>query len=390
MSLSPNSQSNSGYIFPEVDESNSRKNQMRSQMTQLLEAFRPKHSLVSRAAFYWEKQPYWFKVLIALLLTVPVFTAGLVFHYVPFIWIAICSAVLIPCTWFLLLNHYQHFFSAERQFEESMDVVVGMLDNSLNKFDEIYENMATEVNSFQASNTALKEKVRSLDTNLSKLGQENQAAVQSTKDLQSQCTELDRIKDEHLQALLQCQQQLESHKANLAALREKSKNTLADIEAATQETANTKTKLSEELKQAEGIIGTLKATVLQLSQTSIEDEALRSAFQTRLETVIQTKIESFKALNEKIANTKNELMQIRLLIDKNNDATQNLLLQVAQQLSRGEINLNAQEEVITNLAKPVSTNLENLSLFTRVENNPVTGTNENNAKADNHSNTPVI
>ena len=145
-------------------------------LNKAIDAMNQNQSLLSRAAFFWNKLPLWQKIIVGIILIVPAFLIAVVTHIASLLTISLFFLITYTVSSILLDNHQGHTAKNTEEIKAGISGLVDCLSEIITTLETLSRQLAGEVKLFEEENKKLINSIEQLNENnnasIKKLGDE--------------------------------------------------------------------------------------------------------------------------------------------------------------------------------------------------------------------------
>lgn len=310
--------------------------QIKENLTRMIDAMAHNPSFLSRAAAYWGELPLWQKIVTGVVLIVPTFVISLVAHIVVIFALSIFTLFTYTASSILLDNHHQLNIDRTEHLKAGITSLADTLGLIILSLDKIREQLAAEIEQFQKENEKLGLNVEELNAQIQELTQQSKQLKETEQGLRQTNNELEKLTESLKGSIKEHSDLLESNKEQLKQVQLNYEKAQSDLSKKIAELNQVKLGMSKEIERVKGIAATLEGTVQTLSASLLLDETQQQAFREKLESFLNNKETSFHQIAERICEAERQLTIVKEQYEHLNEQYQQLLNRGEAQIGRLE------------------------------------------------------
>lgn len=305
----------------------------KKQLLACMDALNTSTSLFTKLSLTWQRLPWWQKIILGSLLTLPV-VVGLISQISLLAVFGLCLAIFSGLAWFFASNHAQHHQLQTGEIKSTVLGLLQLLGTMIKNLDLLNKQLGEEIQVIKNVNKQLASKCETLYEETQRLKSTNHSLDQNQNELlniqqnlKATISTIDDTVSEQTTLLHKSQALLEE--TTLAY--QKNQQQLSET---INELGEVKKTLATEVEKALRVTQTLKNTVQVISKETIGASQRREQFFQKLDLLINTQEAEFDTLIKGLAVSGQQLAKTAQEFQANNQRFNTLLTKQEEHLVR--------------------------------------------------------
>lgn len=289
--------------------------EIKTYINAIIDAMIKNQSFFTRVAVVWGKMPLWLKIGAGILFVAPSLVVGIVLQLaIPYVVSALCLA-LFAVSSYVLNNHHTNVQQVTDKLKETMGGLADILEQTIESFHLLRDQIATEIEYFQQENDRLTLKITELSEQVQLFSNHLESLQKTQKELQARGTDLESLKQSFQESVQNYEDLLAINHFELEQISKEMDQNQIDLTTKIAELNNVKNEMGEELTKLQAII-TVNQSVIdtyltQITKLDLVDEDSADHIKSKLDNFFTEKEGSFKIVAQRIYEAERELAQIK-------------------------------------------------------------------------------